>query len=47
LARVYDRLGNAESAQTERVLHEKLIAEERAAIESHAASLKRLELVVK
>ncbi len=47
LARVYDRLGNAEAAQAERVLHEKLTAEERTAIEKHAASLKRLELVVK
>ena len=47
LARVYDRLGNSGAAQTERVLHEKLIAEERTVIEKHAASLKRLELVVK
>jgi Flp pilus assembly protein TadD len=47
LARVYDRLGNAEAAQVERVLHEKLVAEERTVIEKHAASLKRLELVVK
>jgi tetratricopeptide (TPR) repeat protein len=47
LARVYDRLGNAEAAQAERVLHEKLTAEERTAIEKHAAGLKRLELVVK
>jgi tetratricopeptide (TPR) repeat protein len=47
LARVYDRLGNSEAAQAERALHEKLIAEERTAIEKHAASLKRLELVVK
>jgi Flp pilus assembly protein TadD len=47
LARVYDRLGNAEAAQAERAQHEKLTAEERAAIENHAAGLKRLELVVK
>jgi len=47
LARVYDRLGNAEAAQAERVQHEKLTADERAAIENHAAGLKRLELVVK
>lgn len=47
LARVYDRLGNTEAAQAERVLHEKLIVEERTVIEKHAASLKRLELVVK
>jgi Flp pilus assembly protein TadD len=47
LARVYDRLGKAEAAQAERVQHEKLSAEERTAIESHAARLKRLELVVK
>ena len=47
LARVYDRLGKTEVAQAERVQHEKLTAEERTAIESHAAGLKRLELVVK
>jgi tetratricopeptide (TPR) repeat protein len=47
LARVYDRLGNSEAAQAERVQHEKLTAEERNAIENHAAGLKRLELVVK
>jgi len=47
LARVYDRLGKAEAAQAERVLHEKLTMEERTAIETHAAGLKRLELVVK
>lgn len=47
LARVYDRLGKAELAQKERDLHDKLTAEERAAIEKHAAGLKRLELVVK
>jgi tetratricopeptide (TPR) repeat protein len=47
LARVYDRLGKADAAQAERVLHEKLTAEERTAIEKHAAGLKRLELVVK
>ena len=47
LARVYDRLGNAEAAQAERVLHERLTTEERTAIEKHAAGLKRLELVVK
>jgi tetratricopeptide (TPR) repeat protein len=47
LARVYDRLGNTEAAQAERVLHEKLTAEERTIIEKHAASLKRLELVVR
>jgi tetratricopeptide (TPR) repeat protein len=47
LARVYDRLGQGEAAQAERAQHEKLTAEERAAIESHAAGLKRLELVVK
>jgi len=47
LARVYDRLGNEDAAQAERVLHEKLTAEERTAIEKHAAGLKRLELVVK
>jgi Flp pilus assembly protein TadD len=47
LARVYDRLGQPEKAQAERALHEKLTAEERTAIEKHAAGLKRLELVVK
>ncbi len=47
LARVYDRLGKSELAQKERDLHDKLTAEERAAIEKHAAGLKRLELVVK
>lgn len=47
LARVYDRLGQPENAESERKLHEKLAAEERAAIEKHAAGLKRLELVVK
>jgi len=47
LARVYDRLGNTEAAQAERVLHEKLTVEERIALEEHAAGLKRLELVVK
>jgi len=47
LARVYDRVGKTEVAQAERVQHEKLTAEERTAIESHAAGLKRLELVVK
>jgi tetratricopeptide (TPR) repeat protein len=47
LARVYDRLGQPEKAQAERALHERLTAEERSAIEKHAAGLKRLELVVK
>jgi tetratricopeptide (TPR) repeat protein len=47
LARVYDRLGQPEKAQAERELHEKLTAEERSAIEKHAAGMKRLELVVK
>ncbi len=46
LARVYDRLGRGEQAEAERALHHKLAAEERAAIEKHAAGLKRLELVV-
>lgn len=47
LARVYDRLGQTDLAQRERALHEKLTAEERSAMEKHAAGLKRLELVVK
>jgi len=47
LARIYDRLGKSEQAQAERALHEKLAAEEKAAIQKHAAGLKRLELVVK
>jgi tetratricopeptide (TPR) repeat protein len=47
LARVYDRLGKAAKAQAERVLHEKLVAEEKAAVDKHAASIKRLDLVVK
>jgi tetratricopeptide (TPR) repeat protein len=47
LARIYDRLGKHELAEAERSLHEKLSAEERVAIEKHAAGLKRLELVVK
>ncbi len=47
LARIYDRLGKSDRAQAERALHEKLTAEEKAAIQKHAAGLKRLELVVK
>ena len=47
LARIYDRLGKSEQAQFERALHEKLAAAEKAAIQKHAAGLKRLELVVK
>ena len=47
LARICDRLGQTDVAQRERALHEKLTAEERSAMEKHAAGLKRLELVVK
>ncbi|MBI1897337.1 MAG: tetratricopeptide repeat protein [Acidobacteria bacterium] len=47
LARVYDRLGKKDQADAERVLHERLTAEEKAAIERHQAGIKRLELVVK
>lgn len=47
LARVYDRLGRSEDAARERALHEKLTAEEKAAMEKHAAGIKRLELVIK
>lgn len=47
LARVYDRLGKTAKSQSERVLHEKLVAEEKAAVDKHAAGVKRLELVVK
>jgi tetratricopeptide (TPR) repeat protein len=42
LARVYDRLGKTQDAVRERALHEKLTAEEKAAMEKHAASIKRL-----
>jgi len=47
LARIYDRLGKSDAAAAERALHEKLSAEEKSAIEKHAAGLKRLEIVVK
>jgi Flp pilus assembly protein TadD len=47
LARIYDRLGKSDAAAVERALHEKLTAEEKSAIEKHAAGLKRLEIVVK
>lgn len=47
LSRVYDRLGKPDRALAERQLHEKLAAEEKAAVEKHAAGVKRLELVVK
>ncbi len=47
LARVYDRLGKKKPAEAERALHQKLSAEEKAAMEKHATGLKRLELVVK
>jgi tetratricopeptide (TPR) repeat protein len=47
LARVYDRLGKREDAARERGLHEKLTAEEKAAMEKHASGVKRLELVIK
>ncbi len=47
LARIYDRLGKPEKATAERTLHEQLTAEERAAVEKHAAGVKRLELIVR
>ena len=47
LARVYDRLQKPQKALAERMLHEKLVAAEKAAVEKHAAGAKRLEVVVK
>lgn len=47
LARAYDRLGRGADASRERALHEKLIADEKAAIEKHKAGVRRLDLVVK
>jgi len=47
LARVYDRLGRREDAAKERNLHQRLTAEEKAAMEKHASGIKRLELVIR
>jgi tetratricopeptide (TPR) repeat protein len=47
LARIYDRLGQREAAAEQRALHQKLTEEEKAAMEKHAAGVKRLELVIK
>lgn len=47
LARVYDRLDRREDAAKERDLHQKLTAEEKAAMEKHASGIKRLELVIR
>jgi Flp pilus assembly protein TadD len=47
LARIYDRLGKPDQAKTERALHEQLTAEERTAVEKHAAGVKRLDLIVR
>jgi tetratricopeptide (TPR) repeat protein len=47
LARVYDRLGRTSDAAAERALHERLLAEEKASLEKHAAGVKRLELVIR
>ncbi len=44
LARVYDRLDRRDDAARERALHEKLTADEKAAMEKHAAGIKRLVL---
>jgi tetratricopeptide (TPR) repeat protein len=47
LARIYDRLDRSDEAARERALHQKLTEEEKAAMEKHAAGIKRLELVIK
>ncbi|MGH9659178.1 MAG: tetratricopeptide repeat protein, partial [Bryobacteraceae bacterium] len=40
LARIYDRLGQPDRAAAERALHEKLTAEEKAAIEKHKSGVR-------
>jgi tetratricopeptide (TPR) repeat protein len=47
LARIYDRLGQPEQAAAERLLHQRLTEEEKAAIERHKATVKRLELTIR
>jgi tetratricopeptide (TPR) repeat protein len=47
LARIYDRLDKREQAAAERRLHQRLTDEEKAAIERHKATVKRLELTIR
>jgi tetratricopeptide (TPR) repeat protein len=47
LARIYDRLGRPDDARLQRELHEKLSAEETAALRKRAGGMERLENVVK